>query len=826
MAKQVDVLRAVQDTAYAAQITEEQWNELIQDPLWRDLAAEVPELTAPLYARFGLQAGGNGTPQSNPTLAASALTVVGKRTPRTHGIGIVTGVGRYTENLSVPGMVFMRTLRSPHPHAKVKSIDTSKAEKLPGVIKILHRLNVPKEYSDIAMESGPPTRYMFGEEIYQVGAPVAAVAAETDHIADEALRMIEVEYEVMPAALDFLEAMKASTTKQWDNKLDGTTLSVAQPMVRGNPDSAMSQGDVVVDGITSRGFEQHVALELSNTISWWDNDKLIHVGTARHAHGRRDRMAQWLKVPQTKVRVISPGYVGSSYGSHRDPDWDEIIAAVMSKVIARPVKTIATRSEDFVVRTHRAQERTEAKMAVKRDGTIVAAAYKVVANTGAYRSSASTGAWVGLQLLYNIPNLKLEGVDVFTNMYRYGSLRCVSHPFATWAQETLIDKAAYAIGMNPLDIRLKNINEYGDPDAKIPYSNPGLRTCIEQAAAAIGWADKWHAPKAKEVRPGVFHGIGIAAHTCSHGAGGAPSTATVVVNADGTLTVVSGATEVGPGERTVMAMIAAEALGIPYELTSITPDVDTDFTADTGNTAGSRQTISGGWGVYEAAIDAKQQLQQWGARKFVSDAKKAGQTLTLKAEELDVAGGNVFVKADPSKKLAVRDVVSAANNPIIGRGAHIHESTWTRMAFASHAAEVEVDTVTGSIKVLKYVAAHDVGRALNPLGVEQQIEGGVIMGLGAALVEECLIDQATGLPLNDNILDYKTLTMKDVPRTIDVVLVEYNKAYGVWGAHGIGEPPIALPGPTISNAVFNAVGVRLESMPMTRVKLMTALKTA
>jgi CO/xanthine dehydrogenase Mo-binding subunit len=477
------------------------------------------------------------------------------------------------------------------------------------------------------------------------------------------------------------------------------------------------------------------------------------------------------------------------------------------------VKAQNTRSEDLVVRTHRAENRIEAKMAVKRDGTIVAATYKVIANVGAHRSGAATGAWIGYQRTYTIPNLKLEAVDVFTNQYRYGSFRCVSHPFATWSQEILIDKAAYAINMNPLDIRLKNINEAGDVDGKIPYDNPGLRACIEQAAAAIGWKDKWHAPKAKEVRPGVFHGIGLAAHTCSHGAGGSPSTATVVINSDGTLTVVSGAAEVGPGERTVMAMIASEALGIPFDKVGITPDVDTDFTADTGVTAGSRQTLSGGWGAYEAAIDARQQVLTF-----------AAQRLKVKPEELDIKAGTVFVKAEPTKKLTMTDVVGLANNPIIGRGAHIHEPTWERIGFGAHAAEVEVDSLTGSVKIIKYVAAHDVGKAINPFAVEQQIEGGAIMGIGAALLEENLVDKSTGLPINDNILEYKALSIKDVPRKIDVILVEKTKQYGVYGAHGIGEPPTAIPPPTLSNAIYNAIGVRIESMPMTRNKVLAGLK--
>lgn len=826
MAKQIDALQAIQDKSYAAQLTYEQWLELRQDPLWARLSAEMPELTAPLTERFGLQP--SDSPRANPSLATKELTVVGKSLPRIHGIGVVTSAGRFGQNIATPGSVFMKILRSPYPHAKIKSIDASKAEKLPGVLKVLHRGNLPKEYANAAIEAGPPRRFVFGEEVYQVGAPVAAIAATSDHIADEALRMIVVQYEVLPAALNFLEAMKPTTAKQWDNKLDGTTVAIAQPQVRGEGDKGLALGDIVVENVTSRQFEQHLALELSNSLSWWDNDRLIQVGTTRHPHGTRASLAQILGVPQSKIRSISLGYMGSSYGSLRNADWAEAIGAIMAKVIGRPVRSMDTRSEDFVTRTHRAAERTEAKMAFKRDGTIVAATFKVIANSGASRGAAASGSWIGYQVQYKIPNLRLEAMDVFTNMYRYGSYRCVSHPFATWAQETLIDRAAYQLNIDPVEIRLKNINEAGNLDTKRPYNNPGLRTCIEQAAKVVGWKEKFHAPKAKQVRPGVYHGIGFAIHTCSHGAGGAPSTGSVVINAGGTLTVISGATEVGPGERTIMAMIAAEALGIPYNLTMIAPEVDSDFTADTGVTAGSRQTISGGWGVYEAALDARAQLLDWAARKFVSDAKAANppQTITVKADELDIKNGEIFMTAAPTKKMTVSDAVTAASNPIIGRGAHLHEATWERIAFAAHAAEVEVDTVTGSVTILKYVAAHDVGKAINPMGVEQQIEGGVIMGIGAALTEELLVDQATGLPLNDNILDYRALTIKDIPRKIDMILVEHEKAYGVFGAHGIGEPPIALPAPVLSNAIYNAVGVRLESMPMTREKILAALKTA
>jgi xanthine dehydrogenase molybdenum-binding subunit len=268
-----------------------------------------------------------------------------------------------------------------------------------------------------------------------------------------------------------------------------------------------------------------------------------------------------------------------------------------------------------------------------------------------------------------------------------------------------------------------------------------------------------------------------------------------------------------------MAMIGSETLGIPYELTHISPTVDTDHTSDTIGTFGSLQTNTGGSGVFEAAMDAKRQILDMAVGAF------AGDDIIVTADELDTGGGNVFVIEDPSISKPIGRVVATGGfgASVIGRGRHQADFRWNRVAFATHAAEIEVDTLTGSVKVTNYVAAHDIGKAINPMALEQQIEGGVIMALGAALTEEMVVDQATGLPVTDNMLEYKPLTIKDVPDNIQVILVEHNHAYGVFGAHGIGEPPMSPPGPTISNALYNALGVRLASMPFTRDKILAAL---
>jgi CO/xanthine dehydrogenase Mo-binding subunit len=846
LGERVDVLRAVQQPSYAARFTDEQWHELIRDPIWGELVGEMPEVVEPLIARYGermpgfarvlLQAdrndpeapqvgGGGGAAPGGAVAARDAdeLAVLGKKQPRIQGLGIVTGVGRYVQSFTVPNMLFMKTLRSPHPHARIVRVDTSRAEKLPGVVAVLHRGNLPEEYRDVRLGSGPPFRYIFNEEVFEQGAPIVALAAESEHVADEAMHLIEVDYEVLPHVLDPLEGMRPTTPKQWDNRFDGTILNIADPLVRGNPD-LLGSADVVVESVTARSTEQHLPLEMSTCVCWWDNERLIMHFTNQHAHGTRDGLAQALKLPQHRVRVIQPGYMGSGYGERSGNDLQEIHAAILSKLTNRPVRAMSTRAEEFITRTHRGRTRNEMKLGVNRDGTIVGGQFKIIADVGGYRFNSATGSWVNMENLYKIPNMKLEAVDVFTNSFKTQFYRCVAHPNGTWALETLMERAAAQIGMDPLDFRLMNLNEERQPDTGKPYNNPGMRASLEAVAERINWRQVWHQPKARQVRPGVYHGVGLAAHCCSHGGGSNVATGQVIVNLDGTLQAISGSTDIGPGQRTLMAMIAAETVGIPFEETTITPEVDTDVTTDTAGTNGSRQTNTAGWGMYKAGIDAKQQLLEHAARKFVADAQRRGESLSVRPDELDVREGTIFMKADPSQRMRVREAVAFSTAPIVGRGVHVQDPTWERLAWGAGAAEIEVDTVTGSIRVLRYVAAHDVGRALNPFAVEQQIEGGVVMGIGAALTEQLLTDSATGLPLNPNILDYKAPSIKDIPRGIEVILIEKPKAYGVYGAHGIGEPPIALPPAAIGNALHNALGIWVESLPLSREKVLAALR--
>ncbi len=822
---QIEAVRVVQDEAYAASLSDSDWYALAQDPSWQEMVSEQAEMVAGVIAKYGNKLPGGGQTSAPTEIPVfRPFQVIGTDIARIQGYGIVTNQGQYTENLRMPGMLFMRTLRSRYPHAKIKSIDTSAAEKIPGVRKILHRGNLPEEYKDVFLGSALPTRFLFSEEVFEVGAPIAVIAADSEHIGDEAIRAIKVEYEVLPAALDMLEAMKSSTPKQFQSNLDGTTIAVTAPLVRGDPTTA--KADVVVDVVAKKSTEQHVALELTNSLSYWDGDKLNMTYTNQHGHGTRSGLSQALKIPQNKVRVLQTGYLGSGYGYRSGIDLSEAHAAILSKLTGRPIKNNYTRYEDFVTRTHRPEFRNEMKLGVNNDGTISFGIFKVIANVGAQRAGAANGAWVNMQNLYKIPNLRLEAVDVMTNSYKSGPYRCVSHPNGTFALETTIDKAAYAIKMDPIEFRLKNLNETGNPDTKRPFSNPGVRDCITQLRDAINWKSVWHAPKAKQVRPGVYHGIGMAVHLCSHGAGSNPSTGQVIINSDGSVQAVSGVTDIGSGQRTNMMMIAAEALGVPLTMVTITPYVDTDNTTDSGGTNGSRMTNTGGRGMYEAGNDARNQVLKYAADKFNTDFATAKVDTRVTAADVDMDNtGTVFIKADKTKRLTLAQVVQFKATSIIGKSDYLQPTNWEQTAWAAHAAEVEVDTVTGTVKITRYVAAHDVGKAFNPFSIRQQVEGGVVMATGAVFTEELLIDKATGLPLNPNLLDYRPLSIKDAPLA-EVIIIEKPKAYGTFGGHGLGEPPMGPPAPTIVNAVYNAVGVWVTEMPLTRDKLLAALKAS
>ena len=786
----------------------------------------------------------NGSTAAPTTLMPHTSEVIGTRVPRIQGMGSVTEEGAYVSLMTLPGMVFVRSLRCPYPRARLLRIDASRAEQLPGVVKVLHRFNLPEPYRSTVIE-GPPPRYLFNEELVQVGMPVAVVAAESEHIADDALALIEVEYEAREPALDYLAT--ASAPKQWDNPLAGTLRTVMEPIIVGEPDRALAGSEVVVENVTTTPHEQHVPLELRTGLYFWEGETLVTYQTTHRTFDVRRELAKWLGLPEAQVRVIQTGFMGSSYGSADQLVEELALPAVMAKLTGRPVRSMLSREESFLTSAHRGRTRTQVKLGVSRVGDLQGLAVDVLfdggTNAGLPPSAAAArgltgvgviGSWYVFQILYAYPHQKYEGTEVWTNNFRAGPMRGVGRHHGLFALETTIEKAALAIGMDPLEFRLRNLNERGAVFDELtgeqpghPFGRPGgQRASLLRAAEIVGWKARWHPAGAREVRPGVFHGMGIVSTIdrgggkqggTSYSAPPPPSTAQVSLHPDGTLEVFSGSTEVGAGQRTVLAMIAAQTSGIPLDEIRIAPGVDTALNTDTGPSNSSLQMNVGGWAVLEASELVKAQLLARASTRLHDE-----RGVDASPDQLRVRDGWVIVKSAELVRMSVRDVLAGLEDPLTGASDRRRVLTVESVATGAHAVEVEVHTRTGTIRIVRYVAVHDVGRVLNRMALEQQVEGGIAMGIGGALYEELLVDQETGLPLNANILDYKPPSFLELP-PFEIDFVEFPQDFGPFGAVAIGQASTPPVGPVIANAFYNAVGVWVTDLPLSRRRVLAAL---
>ena len=774
-----------------------------------------------------------------PELMPKTSSVLGMRIPRIQGMGSVTGEGQYVSLMRLPGMVFLKTARTPYPRARIVRIDSTRAEAVPGVVSILHRYTIPDEYRDRVLDPGPPPRRLLQTDVVQMGMPIAVVAAESEHAADDAIDLIEVEYEVLTPSLDYVAATGPDAPKLWDNPNPGSVRTVFPSIVIGDPEGALARSHAVVHQVTTTPFQHHMPVELRTGIYWWEGDTLVTYLTTHEPYLSRDALARAFELRPEQVRLIQTGYMGSSFGL-ADPNVEDLILpALMAKLLKRPVRCMHPREDGFLMATHRGRSRTEVRLGVARDGRLTGVSVDMTYDGGANAGSGDAGGTTGVrggrfvfQAMYDIPDQRHDGLEVFTNTFRAGPMRGVGRFHGMFAVETAVEKAAYAIGMDPLALRLLNLNERGmhfnettgKPPGRPLVKPGGQRASLLRAAEMIRWSERWHPPRAREVRPGVFHGIAIVSGTDRGGGyspdGGftIPSTGQVVLRVDGTLEVISGSADQGAGQRTLVAMIAAHTSGIPLDRVVIAPAVDTTLNTDTGPTHASFQMNLGGWGVLEAAQDAKRQLLEEARVLF------ARRELGPAGDALDVRDGDVFLRSDERMRIPVRDVMARRGRPITGRGDHQTEGTYRgeRLAYGAHAGELEVDTRTGTVRVLRYVAVHDVGRILNRLAVEQQSEGGVIFGLGSALYEELLFDEATGIALNPNVLDYKPPSILDFPR-IELDFVEIPQDYGPYGALAIGQGSATLSAPLVVNAVYNAVGVWIHDLPVTRKRVRDAL---
>jgi xanthine dehydrogenase molybdenum-binding subunit len=734
--------------------------------------------------------------------AQKEFSIVGKRTPRIDAYERVTGQAQYTGDIQLPGMLYARVLRSSLPHAKIISIDTSKAEKLPGVKAVIHYGNAQVPWS-----SGGLThqRFIFNNPVRYVGDAVAAVAATDRHIAEDALGLIEIKYEKIPYVIDANEALKPDAPKITPNgNLSVGKGAFSAPIEEswGDLEKGFKEADRVFEDTYISKHVNNAQIERRVSIAKWDGGKLTVFASTQGVSNARTDIAKDFGLPLSKVRVVCK-YMGGGFGNKNQAQDYDYMTAVLAKTTGQPVKLEFTREDDYIGMHGRWSSEQHYKIGVKNDGTITAVQLDAVTNMGAYRKQS--GNLSGTDF-YQIPNFKKLIKPVHTNTVVAANYRAPAYPQSVFGFASFLDQIAYELGINPLDMFMRNrIRMY---KSKIPFTSNYLEQCIIEGSKRIGWSEKWHKPGATSGPK--KHGIGMAL-------GGYPfrpglGAATIRVNPDGTAHVLVGVTDIGTGAKSTMAIIASEALGIPLNQIQLT-NGDTDTTPYSVGESGSRTTAFTGPAVVAAAEDVRKQIF----------ALAAGQ-LKIKPEELDLREGQVFAKPDPSQKIPLGQVVKDSGE-LIGR-ATTNPSFPKEIegkSFIAHFAEVEVDTWAGHVQVTRYVAAHDCGTILNRLTAESQVKGGVMQGIGMALTEELLIDPLTATPINPNYRDAKVPTHLEAPE-VEVIFIENYDPYGVFGGKVVGEPPITAAVATIANAIFNATGKRFKVLPITPDKILQAVQ--
>ena len=727
--------------------------------------------------------------------------VIGKRQPKLDASDRVTGRARYASDLYLPGMLYAKILRSPHPHAKVLNIDVEKAKALPGVKVVFTHKDMPS----YRWESDMP---ILTDIARFEGDDIAVVAAVDEERAQEALDLIKVDYQVLPFVLDPEEALKPEAPKIHPN---GNVIG-GKPyqLVRGDIEKGFKEADFVYENNYRTPMLQHATGESAVCVAQWQNGKLTIWDSTQYTFSIQAALAKALKIPMSKVRVICE-FMGGGFGDRSGPKRYNVLAALLSRKTGKPVKIQFSREENFLAAHHRYPTVWHLKYGVKKDGTLTALYAKVIADMGAYALLAGAGDSLDtMRSVYRCPNVKLEGYSVCTNKPQGGRMRCVGHPMPQFAQEVHMDVIAEKLGVDPVEFRLKNYArlEDGDQDRKLPFTSNGMEECIRKGMEAIGWKQRWQ--KVGSTQGPIKKGLGMAAHACRHGAMTVPSSGMVRINEDGTVNVLTGTADIGGGQKGAMAMIAAEELGVPLDQVSVTA-ADTDVTTDTGGSTGSRQTMTGGIGTKLAAADAKKQLLDIAAKELKTDAAK-----------LEIREGVIYPLGS-DKGMSFEQVINKAPASIVGRGIGKLPQGKITHTFAADFAEVEVDVRSGAVRVIKLIAAHDVGKAINLLSVENQIEGGAIQGMGFGLMEDQILDAGTGICVNPNLLDYKMFTIKDVPEIVPIV-VESIDSHGPFGAKGVGEPPYSVPAPAIANAIYNAIGVRFNKLPINNRSILEGLK--
>ena len=715
----------------------------------------------------------------------AAMRYVGKATPRIEGIERVTGRAKFTHDMQLPGMLHAVLVRSTKAHARVTGLDTSAAEALPGVVGVLTPQTLP------TLEGVSP---LTDEPIY-VGDAVAAVLAESDAIAREAADLVRVTYEVLP-----FETNMARATD------DAERLGEGRVQERGDVEAAFAAADVVLEGTFHTPAAVHHCLETHGSVVQWEGNRLTVWTSTQSPFGVRREVAEGLGLPLTAVRVIKQ-YMGGGFGSKFGPGNYTFIAAIFAKMYNAPVRCILNRAEEAVATGHRHETIQRYKVGVTRDGRLSAIQLECVGNVG--MTGGTFGMPVPALSLYQCDNVRTVERQVKTNLGHSDAFRAPGVVEGTFAFESMIDDVAKAIGMDSLEFRRRNYAER-DQTRGLPYSTKTLREMYERGAEAIGWNQA-----AQPSQPNKKRGKGMASQIW-WGGGGPPAYATIRLDSDGKAIVYCGAADLGTGTRTALALIAAEELG--FRLQDIVVELGDTLTTPYAPGAGGSMTIASiGSAARGAASDTRTQLIEVAASYFEAPI-----------DVLEVVESEIRNRERPDFRMTVAELMGKLGDvEISGKGSRgPNDPNHAVHTFGVQFADVEVDTDTGEVTVLKMVAIHDSGRIVNPLTAGSQIEGGMIQGLGFGLTEGRIVDDPTGHVVNGDLEGYKLPTAADIPDIEHIFLQTPDTIANSVGAKGVGEPPIIPTAGAIANAVAHAIGTRIYDLPMNRAQVLEALAKA
>jgi len=749
----------------------------------------------------------------------SKYSVIGTRVRRVDGPDKVTGSAKYTFDMVLPNMLHGKILRSPYPHAKILNIDASKAEKLIGVKAVVTGKDTPgrkqgiwRRFPELCDEE-----ILCREKVRYIGDPVAAIAAIDEDTAEEALDLIEVDYEILPAVFDPLEAIKEDAPQIHDGV--ELNMNVTRHIEWGDVDEAFTRCDYVREDSFRCSSQAHVCMETHDAVASFDHGGKLTVWTSTQSSYYIQRLlADILDLREGDIRVIKPPS-GGGFGSKFELDSAQFCAAVLSMKLRQPVKIVLNREEEFTATKRRTPMYYYLRLGAKKDGTLLAKEVRVITEGGAYTSMGATALYLTgffSSFPYKYPNYRYDGYRVYTNTAPSSAMRGFGAPQSTFTGESQLDMLAHDLGIDPIEIRRKNGMT---PDYEVPgqafIQSCGLHECLDSIEEYI--------EKRGELPPN--RGMGVAAYGFMSGGifnwfdtPYAFSAALVRVNIDGKVDLFTGACDIGQGSDTTLSMICAEELGVHLEDIRIHAS-DTDICPADLGAWGSRETLMNGNAVKMAAADAKRQILEFAAAKMGANI----------VYDLDIKDRWIHLVDRPERGLPYYDIVKEVirgrdGEVIIGRGhytPHRKGMISPAYSFGVQAAEVEVDPETGRYKLLNVTTAHESGTVINPVGIEGQLEGAIMMAGGYGFCEEQPMDE--GKILNPSIADYKLIRSLDMPET-EILEIDTFEPEGPFGAKEAGE---GLTNPTaaaIGNAVYDAVGVRINDLPITPEKVFRALR--